>query len=321
MPLLLWWAIEAQCEEHRDEVLQLFADATFWNCPLVESHLLDRVARRFAQAGTRRDLESCARLFELSPSVQHSHHLMSGFEAGFKGRSLAGLPESLVKAMARHGVGSPAFALRQGDPRSVQKALKIVDDETASRTERMEFLGVMSEVKIAGALPALIRAYRGVYRDDTLRQAILSTFQNYDEVGVADIILNLYSALGHDSLPTAQTLLSSRPAWALKLAQAIKVKGSSWSGVGIKPESIPLNVVRKLKQHRQPEILQLLEPLWPNTGSPTTAEMEMKIRHLSGVVRGGTGDPYQGRTLFQNTCVTCHKLFGQGAEVGPDLTV
>ena len=39
------------------------------------------------------------------------------------------------------------------------------------------------------------------------------------------------------------------------------------------------------------------------------------------MVLGGTGDPYQGRTLFQNTCGNCHRLFGKGAAVGPDLTV
>ncbi len=321
MPLLLWWAIEAQCEEHRDEVLKLFAEPTFWRSSLVEDHLLDRTARRFAQAGSRRDLLTCARLFELSPSVEHSRRLMTGFEAAFKGRALAGLPDALITAMARHGVGSAAFALRQGDPRTVQRALHVVADETASRAERMEFLGVMSEVKVPGALPALRRAYHGVYQDDGLRKAILSAFQNYEDAAIAEVVLSAYPALGRESLATAQTLLASRPSWGLAFAQAITRKQSAWPAPPIKAETIPLNVVRKLKQHRNPALLALLETIWPNTGSPTTADMEKKIHQLAGVIRGGMGDPYQGRTLFQNNCGTCHKLFGQGAEVGPDLTV
>lgn len=321
MPLLLWWAIEAHCEKDRDEVVRLFEDQSFWRSSLVETHLLDRTARRFAQAGSRRDLLTCARLFELSPSVEHSSRLMSGFEAAYKGRTLTGLPNELVQAMARHGGGSAAFALRQGDPRTLKKAIQVVADETATRAERMEFLSVMGEVKVPGALPALTRAYRGVSKDDALRKAILSTFQNYDEPEVADIILSAYPALGRESQLTALTLLASRPAWALKLAQSIRSEGTSWSGFGVKPETIPLNIVRKLKQHRHPELAGLLEKHWPNTGSPTTAEMEKKIGHLAGVVRGGSGDPYLGRTLFQNTCASCHKLFGQGADAGPDLTV
>lgn len=321
MPLLLWWAIESQCEAHREDVLQLFTDPAYWSLPLVESHLIDRIARRFAQAGTRKDLMTCAQLFDLSPSPATSRRLMAGFEQAYKGRSLSGLPEPLIQAMARHGVGSAAFALRRGDARAVRKAIQVVADETATRAERMEFLGVMSEVKIPEALPALFRAYKGVYKDDGLRAMILSALRNYDDPAVADVVLTAYPALGRESLPTAQTLLASRPAWALKLAQAVNSKGNSWSGYGIKPETIPLNIVRKLKQHRSPELQAKLQALWPNTGSPTTADMEKRIHELSATVRGGTGDPYNGRTLFQNTCGTCHKLFGQGADVGPELTV
>ncbi|MBI3869642.1 MAG: ThuA domain-containing protein [Verrucomicrobia bacterium] len=320
MPLMLWWAIEAKCDQERDEVIRLFADASFWRSPLVENHLIDRVARRFAQAGSRRDMLTCAQLFDLSPSPDHSRRLASGFEAAFKGRTLAGLPAELVKAMSRHGMASAAFALRQGDPRAVRKAIEVIADETAPRGERLDFLGVMSEVKVPGSLPSLKRAYLGVSKDDALRKAILSAFQSHDDPAVAEIILSVYHALGPESLPTAQTLLASRPAWAMKLAESIDPKGVSWSGVGIKPETIPLNIVRKLKQHRNPELQARLEKLWPNTGSPTTADMEKKIQRLAAIARAGVGNPYQGRTLFQNTCGGCHKLFGQGAEVGPDLT-
>jgi putative heme-binding domain-containing protein len=320
MPLLIWWAIESKCGDHADEVLKLFEEPEFWRSPLVKKNLLDRTARRFAQAGSHRDLLACARLFELSPSVEDSRRLMSGFEAAFKGRTLAGLPDALVKAMARHGVGSAAFALRQGDPHAIRKAIQVVADETATRTERMEFLDVMSEVKIPQALPVLSRAYRGVVKDDQMRQAILQTFQNYDDPAIADVVLSPYPALGRDSLVTAQTLLASRPAWALKFAQSINSQGTSWSGFGIKPETIPLNIVRKLKQQRSPELQELLAKIWPSTGRPTTADMEKRIYELADWIRTGTGDPYGGRTLFQNTCGNCHKLFDQGASVGPDLT-
>ena len=321
MPLLLWWAMETQCEEHRDAVVHLFEEPAFWSSPLVEAHLLERIVRRFAQAGTRRDLLTCARLFALAPSVEHSRRLMNGFETAFKGRTLAGLPAELVQAMARHGVGSPAFALRQGDPRAVQRALAVVADETAARNERMEFLGVMSEVPVPGAVPVLSRAYRGVVQDDGLRKAILSAFQIYDDPAIADVVLSAYSALGSESRPTAQMLLASRSSWARKLAQAINKKQSGWAGPAIKPESFPLNIVRKLKQLRDPELVTVLNQIWPNSGSPTTAEMDQKIHQLAEVIRGGSGDPYQGRTLFQNTCGGCHKLFTQGADIGPDLTV
>jgi len=320
IPLLLWWAIEAKCASDPEAVLALFADAGFWRSPLVEAHLIERLARRFAQAGSQRDLLAVARLFALSPSVAHSRRLMTGFEAAYKGRPLAGLPDVLVQAMARHGVGSVALALRSGDAGAARKAIAVVADSAAPRADRLAYLGVMSDQKVPGAMPALARAYREAAQDDGLRQAVLASFQTYDDPAIADIVLDGYATLGGGSLATAQALLASRPAWALKWAQALDGGGAT----GITKAAagaVPSNIVRKLRQHRGPGLQALLAKLWPDTGSPTTAEMEAKIRRLTEVVRTGSGDPYQRRTLFQSTCGGCHKLFGQGAEVGPDLTV
>jgi len=320
-PLMIWWAIEGQAGAHQEDIVRLFEEASFWSHPLVETHLLDRVMRRFAQSGTRRDWEAATRLFELSPGPSHSRKLMSGFEAAFKGRTLGGLPEALTRAMSRHATGTTPFGLRQGDAQAVRKALRVVADETASREERLEYLGVMSEIKVAGAVPALSRAYRGVYKDDALRKAILAALRNYEDPAVADVVLEAYSALGKESLASAQTLLASRPVWSRKLMLAIqKQPQSSWPGPALKRESIPPGIVRKLREHRDPELKAMVEKSWPGGGVTGNAELEARIRRLEGVIREGMGDPYEGRTLFQNTCAGCHRLFGQGAEAGPDLT-
>ena len=320
-PLLIWWAMETHCEGHREEVLQLFKKPAFWKNSLVEAHILERLSRRFAQAGARRDLLACAELFELAPTPESSRRLLTGFEAGFKGRSMAGLPEELVAGMNRHGVGSSAFALRRGDPKTLSRALKLVVDETAPRNERLEFLAILGEVRAPGSVPALSQAYRGAVKDDGLRQVALVALQGFDDAAIAQTVLSVYQALGPVALPTAQTLLASRPAWSLALARAIARKPSGWAAPAIKPESVPSGVVRKLKQHRDPELKALLQTLWPDLQNPTTATMDAEIQRRSGLVRSGIGDPYAGRTLFQNTCAACHKLFGQGGQVGPDLTV
>jgi hypothetical protein len=54
-----------------------------------------------------------------------------------------------------------------------------------------------------------------------------------------------------------------------------------------------LNLVRKIKLHKNPQLAQLADKLWPDTGGPTTAEMEKRIGHLSQVINGGIGDPYK----------------------------
>ena len=320
-PLLIWWALETLCTSSPETVLGLYSDPTFWNHPIVQRHLLDRTARRWAQAGSRRELLFCAALFERSPSVESSRRLMQGFEAAFRGRPLAGLPNELVQAMGRHGVGSPAFAVRRGDPAAIRRALATVADESAPRSERLDFLGVLSEVPVPGAVPALTRAYRGAAKDDALRQAALMAMQPYDDPAIASVILGAWPALGPAARTTAQTVLSSRAGWSRALVDEVQPRPAGAAPSQIKPDSISLGTVRRLRQHDDAELRSRVAALWPETRTPTTREMEDLIRKRAAIVRSGSGDPYHGRTLFQSTCAGCHRLFGQGGEVGPDLTV
>jgi putative heme-binding domain-containing protein len=313
--------METAAEKDPTAVLGLWQNEAFWRHPLVEHHLIERMSRRWAQAGTQRDLLNCARLFELSPSRAHSHRLASGMEQAAKGRALSGLPEALRRAMARHGVGSAAFALRQGDPAAIAEALKTVADETAPRAERLEFLAVLAEVRVAGAVPALSKACRGIVKDDALRQAALTALAAYDDPSIAPVVLSVYPALGPLSLPTAQALLASRPAWSQAYVQAIARKSSGWAAPPIPPLSVPASIVRKIKQHRDGALQALAEVVWPQTGKSTSAELEGQIRERAAWIRESAGDPYAGRSLFQTSCSGCHRLFAQGGEVGPDLTV
>jgi len=312
MPLLLWWAVEAKAEGDREAVVAFFEDRSLWDRPIVKKHILDKVMRRYAQAGTRKDLLTCARLFDLSPSHAHAEKLMSGFEAAFKGRSLAGLPDELVKAMARQNVGSVALSVRLGRPEAIEKALQVVSDETAKAGERVDYIQLLSEVKVPRSVPVLLKVLETA-NDEGLRKAALTALQPYDEAQIGERVIALYSRFGKDSVTSAQTLLASRPAWSLQLARAVDASS-------IKAETVPLNVVRKIKLHKNPQLTKLADKLWPNTGSPTTAEMDKRIGHLSQVIDSRVGDPYKGRTLFGNVCGQCHTLFGQGGQIGPDLT-
>src|SRR5262249_45354238 len=136
IPLLLWWAIESKCGSDPDAVLGLFADKGLWERPLVRQHIAERLMRRFAQAGSRKDLLVCARLLELAPGQEPAKRLMVGFEQAFQGRPLPDLPDELVKVMARVGGGSPALRVRQGDEKATAEALKAVANEKADRRQR-----------------------------------------------------------------------------------------------------------------------------------------------------------------------------------------
>jgi putative heme-binding domain-containing protein len=312
LPLLLWWAIESKAETDRDRVLALFEDSPLWDRPLVKRHILERLMRRYAQAGTRPDLLACARLLDVSPSAELSRILMTGFEAAFKGRSMTGLPEQLVNAMARHSTGSLALGLRQGQREAVTKALQTIADEKAKPNTRLEYIGILGEVKTPDSVPVLLQLL-DKSRDDALRKAALTALQQYDDAGIGERVVAVYNNLGKEVQAAAQALLSSRAGWSLRLVQAIEAGQ-------VKAESVSLNVVRKMKLFNNEDLRQRAEKIWGRKGSPTSAEMEKQIQHLAGTIRGGIGDPYSGRALFEKSCAACHTLFTQGGKVGPDLS-
>lgn len=313
MPLLLWWAIESKAEQDRSHVLALFEDPNLWDRSIVKDHIIEKLMRRYSQAGSRKDLVTCAKLFDRSPTPEHSKILFAGFEAGFKGRTLSGLPEELSRAMARHGLGSVGFGLRQGRENSVKQALEVIADTTAPLPERLEYLAILSEVKLVQSVDVLLQAIRND-GPSAIRKAALTALSQFDDPFIAREVIELYGKLDKDSLASAQTMLSSRVDWSRQLVDAV-------SSGKISANEVPLNLVRKIKMHRNQSLFDLAEKIWGNTGAPTSAEMNAQIKRFAKVVRAGSGDPYNGRTQFGNACAQCHTLFAQGGQIGPDLTV
>ncbi len=312
VPLLLWWALEAKCEGDRDAVLGLFQNASFWQLPLVRQQLLERVMRRYAQAGTRRDFQTCAALLRLSPTAETTSRLLAGFELAGKGRSLADLPEELLTALAGAGVKSLTLGLRQGDAAAVAQALQDAANPSVAASLRKDYLEILSEVRQPG-LPAVLLKLLADSKEAALHPTVLAALQRFEDPSIGVKVLEQFAHLPEDVRPAALGLLASRSAWARQLVEAV--------AAGRLPRTaVSQDVVRKLKTYSEAGTMALVKQLWGGERVPTTAEMQQRITQYAALIRGGSGDPYAGRTLFSATCGACHQLFGLGGKIGPDLT-
>jgi putative heme-binding domain-containing protein len=312
IPLLLWWALESKCARARDQVLAAFADSRLWRRPMVQTHILHRLMRRFAAAGTRMDLLTCARLLNVAPDAQARQPLLRGFEEAFQGRPLGSLPTELAESLARFGGTSKLLALRQNKPAAVAKALAVLADDRADVSERMQYIQIFGEIRQPGCVPALL----GIVErspDDALRMAALTSLEEYQDPGIGTAIVKLYNRFTDAPRSVAQTLLVSRKSWLLGFLEAVE------SGA-IDRTTIPEEVVRKMTVHRDPRIAGLVAKHFGTVEGATTAAMQRQIERLDGVLRSGSGSPYQGKKLFNTTCAKCHRLFDQGGQIGPDLT-
>jgi putative heme-binding domain-containing protein len=311
-PLMVWWALEAKGGSHRKEVLQLLTEAAFWERPLVKQHLLERIMRRYAQAGAHEDLLTCAKLLELSPTKEYSAILMRGFEKAFQGRSVAGLPHELITAMARHGVGSVTVGLRRGDRQALAEAPKAIANRETPVEQRRQFIQVLGEVRAREAVPAFLQLAT-TEKDDSLLQAVFAALQPFDNADIAPITLKRLPNLTAGAGVTALTLLTSRAEYAAALVRAVEEQR-------VPPKLVPSEFARRLKTFADAPTLVTIERLWPQAGQPTTAQMESEIVRLAGVLNEGHGDPYNGKNLYTTACAACHRLFNNGGDIGPDLT-
>jgi putative heme-binding domain-containing protein len=312
IPLLLWWAIEAHCEKSPQAVLALFGEPAIWRLPLVKESILERVMRRYALAGTRRDLVTCAQLLRLSPGAEQTARLMAGFEKAFQGRSMAALPQELVEAMAKSGAHSLMLGVRAGDAKAVEEAIGVIADPSAAPDRRRRLLDLFAEVKEPKVLPVLLKLI-GQPREAPLHKAALTALQQYEDPAIGAEVAARFNDFTSDTRAAALTLLASRPAWALPLLQAVDTGQ-------ISRDAVQEDALQKIKAYRDAQIVELVRNHWGQERVLTTAEMRRQIEQYADWVRNGSGDPYEGRRLFTMSCGLCHKLFGQGAQIGPDLT-
>jgi putative membrane-bound dehydrogenase-like protein len=319
IPLLLWWALEAKAESDRDAVLALFGDQGLWQAPIVDGVVAERLAQRYALAGGRDNLIAVARLLRLAPGKESAGRLLSGLEKGIAARSVPPLPEELQQALVIAGAdwtgSNLALGLRLGRPESLDRALAVVVDGKANKVKRMNLIRIFGEVKQPRCVPALLGTLQPGAPADVRREA-LAALQRYEQPEIAARVLELYP----DGLPekdglraAAHALLGSRPGWALQFLRAVEAGK-------VPPRRVPLDVVRKLALHPDKEIAALVRKHWGQLSAATPADKQREMARLAALVRGGKGDARAGKAVYATACAKCHKLFGDGGDVGPDLT-
>jgi putative membrane-bound dehydrogenase-like protein len=312
IPLLLWWAIEAKADKDRDAVLALFADKAFWEEPLVKGTIVERVMRRYAATGQRKDLVTCAKLLEMAPSRELAGKLMAGLEAAYEGRTLTNLPDELVTAMTKAGSASPTLRLRQGDATAVGEALKTIRDETADASKRQSLIIIFGTINQPSCVPVLLELVK-TSRNDALRAAALAALQSYGESSIGPAVIGLYRDMSDQVRETAQSLLASRKTWAEEFLTAIDAGQ-------IEAATVSEPTVRKFLLYDSPRIAQLCKKYWGDLAGPSPDALRAEIEKLIGMIGNGSGNPYQGKQLFTTSCGKCHVLFAQGGKIGPDLT-
>tara|TARA_R110002072_G_scaffold239784_3_gene397751 strand:- start:1154 stop:4327 length:3174 start_codon:yes stop_codon:yes gene_type:complete len=319
LPLLIWWGLEAHCEEHADTVAALFQDERLWKSRLVRETLLNRLMRRFAAEGSPESYRVGARLLAMAPNDDAKAILIQGFEEAFVGRKVEVLPEALREQLAvfresRPGSDLP-LRLRQGDAAAIKQALQLIEQSATPIRTKVALIETLGEIQDEKALAVLRRRLQGD-PSGAVKLAALQALSRFPGEAIGSSIASAYQSSMDDRgnlRETAIRVLSSREPWASVLLDEI-------DAAKINAERVPADVVVQMQAFENPALRERVARHW-GVVRATPAEKQSQIKALQALVRSTTqSDLGHGKVLFTKHCGTCHRLFGEGGKVGPDLT-
>jgi putative heme-binding domain-containing protein len=128
------------------------------------------------------------------------------------------------------------------------------------------------------------------------------------------MVLSNYGSLREDVQPKAIELLTQRTAWAKQLLEAIGKKQ-------VASESLNVNQVRRLLASKDQELVKMVADTWGTLRTERNPAREQIVAQMRSFIRANPGNAHQGQEIYKKVCGQCHKIYGEGQEVGPDITL
>ena len=145
------------------------------------------------------------------------------------------------------------------------------------------------------------------------RSKVLDALSSADDPDVALAVLKAYTSLAPGLKPKAVNLLTHRAEWTKSLLDAITERRLAKSVLNV-------TQLRKLQQSRDPQVAAQVKALWGTIRDRRDPKRERVSVEIRDLVRKTPGNPISGQVVFKRVCALCHKIYGEGQDVGPDLT-
>ncbi|WP_406695282.1 PVC-type heme-binding CxxCH protein [Singulisphaera sp. Ch08] len=222
--------------------------------------------------------------------------------------SQSGQPDSPI------ALDAALLAASWKDPQGLKTARQGFASTQQSETRRLQALTALIVARDASVLDAVAKALADPGKSSAdFRGRILATLGRVDDPKVAAIILAAYPKMEPELQPKAVELLTQRTSWSKPLVKAVAAKV-------IPPTILNVNQIRRLARSNDAELTQLVKAHWGSVREQRNPGREQVIAESRNLLRNNPGDPFAGQQVFKKLCAQCHKIYGEGQEVGPDIT-
>lgn len=316
IPLLIWYAIEDLPTIDLSRSLDTLKHARI---PLIREFLARRIASLPASKNSPAVIAKLTALAKTHADEEIARDILNGMAAAFKGRRDVPMPEDWEDAslIFRH---SPLYDVRDraaalgvvfGETASIEWVTNLTKNPQADLPRRRDALKTLLAKQ-----PDTLRPLLGELLDDAdLRSAAIKGLAAFSDDKIPPRLLAIYPKLSAAERSDALATLSSRPVFALALLDAVAAKTIARKELG------PVEV-RQLLALKDAKVTARVEEVWGTVrpAAKDNAALMAKYKKLLAADQIKTADHAVGRQMFVKHCAACHKLFGEGGAIGPDIT-
>ncbi|MCO8123901.1 FG-GAP-like repeat-containing protein [Stieleria sp. TO1_6] len=310
IPLLIWYGIEPLVEQDPDPILETVAQSG-------RNDLLRFVVRRVAESKTGRD----ALVKQLLHPTRAGNEIMILQELSAAATARAGvqMPSDWPAAFAHLSSAKQprvielarSVAVQFGDAAVLPHFRAILSDRSLPIDQRVEALSALRTAKD----PDLAEQLQQLLDDSNLAAQAAAALAQFDHPKTAGRLIEQFANFDAATKTSALATLVARHSSADALITAME------SNV-IPADQVPAFIVRQILALDNQSLNQRLETVW---GKITVSSAEMKdqyakYRNLLHPDAIAGADASLGRSLYEANCGKCHKLFGVGGDIGPDIT-
>ncbi|WP_019990501.1 PVC-type heme-binding CxxCH protein [Rudanella lutea] len=300
LPKMIWFGLEPLVKQNTRRALEL---ATRSQIPMVTGF----IARRAVDADATEALVAT-----LGKLPKNRIHLLEGMRDAVEGRSDLTAPANWEPVYARlktdpvAGKLATQIAGQFGGIEMARKSIATLNNAklpAETRGKALRALALQQRPELPKLLPGLLA-------EPGLRMEAIRAVAGYDNESLGKLLLERYAGWSAAEKAEAIQTLASRPRYGWMLTQALAKKQ-------IDKREVPTYVARQLRRVVGSGFVEVWGPI-DHVALDEKAYARYRSLLTDKAVSGA--DAGKGRLVFQNTCGPCHKMYGEGGTIGPELT-
>ena len=324
LPFVYWMAIEpiiAFDAGHALGFMENAKDSAISDWPM-NNYVMNRIMRRVCDlsdpAMREKHLNYAMRILGgMAQETNLVNAALDGLIAGF--RSKAAPPTIPLEPIFAKLTANPAVADKArrlatllGDTSASRVLVAKINDSHASTEDRLKGIQAARESKDESSKGELIK----LLKTEKSNQAVLAegiralAVFGGDEIGYV-----MTDAWKNFTLPTRRTaadVLVTRSKWSRALMAALETKVAD-------PQDVSATARRALAKSPDATVVDHANRILGKYRASGDDKLKL-IADKREVVLAEQGNLKAGYEVAKRTCFVCHKLYGEGADVGPDLT-